>query len=420
MTTDRKVLTARATGVARHTCIGLVMGALLVAAPARSQTPPDTGTAGANVEFDPIRCWWRTSAGAVRTGETFSVIVTCAVLETAETRAVPDETKLSPAIAQFPPFEVVSGSHPGDVVDGQRRFFQYEYVLRAINPDLIGTDVPLPVFQISYRIESRLPGNAAQLGRDLSYLLPPQQVRVLSTVPAEASDIRDTTDQDLARIEALRSRAGLFRLAAAAFGVLGVVMAGLGVIGLARRGRAATRAGDRPLGEYRIAGLAHRELTAAQRDAEQHGWSDATIARAVAATRVTAAGALRRPVVQQTADPAATAGEGRLLSGRHGRRRVRTLVSSAVTAQDLAQALVTRGAVLDSDARQRIEGLQGALATFTAAQYSHESTVDRAALDHAAAQAVSAAESVMREHRWPNDLWRRWTTRTAPSAERLA
>ena len=68
--------------------------------------------ANSTEEFDPIRCWWQTSAGAVRTGETFSVALTCAVLETDATRVVPDETKLDPSVTQLPPFEIVDGEHP--------------------------------------------------------------------------------------------------------------------------------------------------------------------------------------------------------------------------------------------------------------------------------------------------------------------
>ncbi|PYR44720.1 MAG: hypothetical protein DMF89_27085, partial [Acidobacteria bacterium] len=30
---------------------------------------------------DPIRCWWRTTTSAVRVGETFTVVLTCAILE---------------------------------------------------------------------------------------------------------------------------------------------------------------------------------------------------------------------------------------------------------------------------------------------------------------------------------------------------
>ena len=34
------------------------------------------------VEVDPIKCWWRTSTSAVRTGESFDLRLTCAVVET--------------------------------------------------------------------------------------------------------------------------------------------------------------------------------------------------------------------------------------------------------------------------------------------------------------------------------------------------
>ena len=43
------------------------------------------------------------------------------------------------------PFEVVGGTHPADLRSGQRRFFQYHYTLRIINPDAIGQDVPIPI-----------------------------------------------------------------------------------------------------------------------------------------------------------------------------------------------------------------------------------------------------------------------------------
>jgi hypothetical protein len=109
---------------------------------------PTPGQATRNVEVDPIRCWWRTSAGAVRTGETFSVVLTCAVLDTPAVQVVPDESRLGTATAQMTPFEVVGGNHPPDLRAGQRRFFQYEYTLRAIGPDLIGRDVALPEMQV--------------------------------------------------------------------------------------------------------------------------------------------------------------------------------------------------------------------------------------------------------------------------------
>ena len=83
---------------------------------------------------DPIRCWWRTSAGAVRIGEQFDVSLTCAVLESEAVSVVVDESRLGNAVVQMAPFEVVSGSHPADLHAGIRRFFQYHYRLRLINP----------------------------------------------------------------------------------------------------------------------------------------------------------------------------------------------------------------------------------------------------------------------------------------------
>src|SRR5262245_50876087 len=83
--------------------------------------------AGQNVETDPLQCWWRTSAGAVRVGETFTVVLTCAVLETDAATVVVDQSKLEPSVVQFAPFEVQGGSHAADLNTDLRRFFQYEY-----------------------------------------------------------------------------------------------------------------------------------------------------------------------------------------------------------------------------------------------------------------------------------------------------
>ena len=53
----------------------LLTGFLLVALPgfAGAQPAPTREAGTRNVEVDPIRCWWRTSAGAVRVGEQFDV-----------------------------------------------------------------------------------------------------------------------------------------------------------------------------------------------------------------------------------------------------------------------------------------------------------------------------------------------------------
>ena len=107
---------------------------------------------------EPIRCWRQSSAGAITIGETFTVTLTCAVFETPDTQAVPDESRLNVASIQMAPFEILGGSHPPDVRRGSRRFFQYDYQLRIIGRDAIGQDVNVPPLTISFRVHSTQDG----------------------------------------------------------------------------------------------------------------------------------------------------------------------------------------------------------------------------------------------------------------------
>jgi hypothetical protein len=63
------------------------------------------------VEADPIRCWWRTSVGAVTLGEPFDVRLTCAVLENDNVVVVPDETRLTIGNVPLKPFEIIEPPH---------------------------------------------------------------------------------------------------------------------------------------------------------------------------------------------------------------------------------------------------------------------------------------------------------------------
>ena len=81
----------------------------------RPQAPVDM------VEVEPITCWWRTSTSAVRTGESFGLTLTCAVVETEANKVVADFSKLDPTVVQLPPFEVQGGSARSELVGGSRR-----------------------------------------------------------------------------------------------------------------------------------------------------------------------------------------------------------------------------------------------------------------------------------------------------------
>jgi hypothetical protein len=357
------------------------------------------------VEVDPIRCWWRTSAGAVRIGETFTVGLTCAVLEAEGVQVVPDESQLADTAIQLNPFEVVSGSHPPDLRSGQRRFFQYEYVVRVINPDVIGQDVPLPNVVVHYRVNSRLPGNAAMEGRDLSYLLPPHKVRVLSLVPADAADIRDQSGENFARVESLDVRAGMFEIAATALIALGSLMVIVSLVALARGRRQKTDAVERTLPEWRTLSAVRGELADVGREVDRQGWTDVLAGRALAATRVVAASALGRRITQARVERTMETGQGRIVMrglrpAALNRGRGATAVSSYVTAEDVRREIARLPADAPAAHRQRLESLAAALVTFTAAGYGQTREWNRSELDAALASAGAAAATLRNQRLW--------------------
>jgi hypothetical protein len=381
-------------------------------APAAPSLPAPEAT----VEADPIRCWWRTSAGAVRIGETFTLDLTCAVLDTEAVRVEPDESRLGGNVIQMAPFEVVDSTHPPDIFSGQRRFFQYQYVLRIINPDVIGMDVDIPNLAIRYRVSSRMPGNAFMQGRDLVYLLPQQTVKVLSTVPAGAPDIRDSTGQSFTAVDSLVFRARLLEIVAITLVVLGALMAIAMLIRLLRQAGGKVRTGEREWTPRAVLVAARRELGAVQRESDG-GWNEALVGRAAAATRVASAVALDRPVSQHAPADGESPGDGRLRVDRVG--RASRVLSSSVTAEDLNRRMARQSTSGDAS-HQALGLLQTALTAFGRAQYSREAALDRAALDAATASAIEGTDLVRRRHGLLKTWWRRWSARAARAEHRSA
>ncbi len=202
----------------------LVATLLTMWAPAASAQPPGRPASAVDASV-PFQCWWRSGTGALRLGEIVEVALTCAAYEGDDLRAVPDESRLTVAAIQMAPFEIVDGDHPPDLRAGGRRIFEYRYRLRLIDADVIGRDVKLPPLAIPYRVESRVAAGATMAGRDLVHLMPQLVFRIVSQVPADATDIRDSGDATLGRIDALRFRASAFRIAALMLGGLALVVA---------------------------------------------------------------------------------------------------------------------------------------------------------------------------------------------------
>jgi len=374
-----------------------VLGFLLVAAGAAT-------AAAQTVQTDPLQCWWRTSAGAVRVGEPFAVVLTCAVLETDEATVVADQTRLEPSVVQFAPFEVLGGSHGADLRTDQRRFFQYEYRLRLIADGMFGKDVALPETKISYRVQTRVGQKTSLQGRDQTYVLPAQSVRVLALVPADASDIRDTSPgETFSDIDQRAFRANLFTVVGGVLFVLAGLMALLGLARLFQRYRKPTVASARLISDAAILSGVGRELSAVQRQRNDGGWTAEAAGRALGALRIAATYAIGRPVSQMPAsrlldDGGETAEPGRLILKAGWPRGKRIAVSGAVTSQTISGALARPGSTAARTAL--LERVSRALATFTTAHFGREGTLDDSALDEAFATTKQLLRRMKFEQLW--------------------
>jgi hypothetical protein len=329
-------------------------------------------------------------------------------------QVVPDQSHLGIEVAAMAPFEVVGGSHPADLRSGSRRFFQYQYILRIINPDAIGKDVKIPDTVIHYKVNSRVAANTSIQGRDLTYVLPTEEVRVASMVPADATDIRDSSGESFSIVDSLGLRAGVLEIVAITCVALGSLMLIFVLVRLASRGRRRTPADERLLSSRSVVRAAIRELTAVQRDREQQGWNDILAGRALAASRIAAATALGRPVSQRIAGSASSNGAGRIVSTPAFRGKARTL-SSSITAGDLA-----KGTATDPRLQQPVDELRDSITAFSQAQYGRSTEIDQSALDAALSSAVSAAGRVKAQHSWLKTQIQRFIPSGAAAAESQA
>jgi hypothetical protein len=348
----------------------VLVGLLITANSAASQT-------------DPIRCWWRTTRGAVAIGETFDATLTCAIREQETSRTVPDESRLAAAVVHLTPFEVLDGSHPADLRSATHRFFQYHYTLRIIDRDVIGRDAKFPDLQIAYRVQSLANGEWIA-GRDRTYTLPGQSIRVLALVPLDATDIRDSEEAGFAEVEALRFRARMLELAAYVLLVLGVLIA---IPALWRLTRARTAAGEPPGLSRRILARAVDTELAAVAHESGGGWTPDLTARALAATRLAAAGALERDIASQPLD-GSSAGDGRLrvTSGRWRPRRMGA--SSSLTPPEI-RAAIARATDVTATRREALATLANTIETLASALYRETFTAGTQ-LDEALNEARSA------------------------------
>lgn len=364
------------------TLASLAFAGLMFAAPLAAQTGTDM------VEVDPITCWWRTSTSAIRTGEPFGLTLTCAVLETEATKIVPDFSKLEPQVVQLPPFEVLGGTHPGDLLTTGKRFFQYDYRLRLLAEDGFGADVAVPPLEVSYRVESKVSGGESVQGRDQSYALPRTAIRLISLVPDDTMDIREAPAAPFTEIESRLSRANLFRTIAGVLFALAGLLVLLMLFGMLRRKTPISEAARIRVGPRAILGAVAGELAEVQR-ASRGGWTAELVGRALSALRLAGSYATGRAVGQRPVKGLDVATDGELLVSR-GIGRSKALVSGSVTPESAPESVAP--------------GLADALRALTIARYGRVeqigSTCD---------EAVATAIRITKQQRSAHSLVSEWS-----------
>jgi hypothetical protein len=363
-----------------------VLGALCVELATSGDLFAQTTPQPVEVPFPPIECWWKNDRSAVRVGEHFMLTLTCATLDTERARVVVEESGLAPSALHLTPFEIVDGRRFRDIPNAPRRFFQYQYTMRLLGEEFFGKEVLLPRLQISYRVQNSLQGGAALAGRETQYSLVPVPIRVLSLVPAGASEIRDTPSDTFGDVEQRLFRSNLLLILAGVMFVLGGLMAALVIARAAVKRRASVAARHRVVSPGALLRAAGRELGAVRTASQRDGWNSDLAGRAAAALRLAGAVALSQPVGQKEVDRHTLATEGQVPAAPS----LRNLTGKKM----MLSSAVTPGALNGKpSASPAWDSLSQSLGVFSTARYGRPPTngdVDSSALDTALADAQDA------------------------------
>jgi hypothetical protein len=361
---------------------------------------PSTGTGPTQIVADPIRCWWKTDKSAVHIAEQFTLVLTCAVIETRRVNVVPDLNRLDPAALQLAPYEVVSGTRHKDIQAAPWRYLQYSYTVRVIGDEFFGHDVDIPSLRVMYNVQSA--DNGGTKGRDQVYVLKALPIRVLSLVPSGASDILDASPETFADIEGRLFRA---TEAMAAGGILlsfAALLAGLTIARGVRHKRARIPVTARPLPAAAVLQACVGGNDRLQSEATGGGWTPERIGRALTAFRIAGAVALDEPVAQEEAGAQLPEREGQMALRQGILKSKRMLISAPTTEAAIGRRLASgNGGAPDDRIRPILEDIRGSLSVFAVARYSRNGQLDSEALDTALDRGTRAIRRLWVTKRWP-------------------
>jgi len=360
-----------------HRVVPSLASLLLATGGAAAQPPVRPPTSA--VEADPLTCWWRTSAAAVMAGERFTVTLTCSLYESDRDKVNVDASQFDATALALSPFEVVSGRRHEEVVAGSRRHVQYEYVVRHLGSGSFGQDVDLPSLSIKYRVQSSIGGTE---GRELTYVLPPLSMRLLSLVPPKTTDIREWTHGAFAELAERRRRANLWFIGAAVAFAFALALIGLAIVHLIGGYRARRPVGPRVFGPPTLLGGCVSDLGRLGDDVARGGWTTERMARALAGFRVASAVALGRAVAQAPLDDTTPIREGQVPFRSGVLRGTKMVMSASASAPAIERRRPARG-LGARQVEECLTTLARSLQVFTAARYAPAGDVDQAAIDEA-------------------------------------
>jgi len=362
--------------------------------PPAAPLPPKAG----EVASDPIRCWWKADRTAVRVGERFGLVLTCAVIKAGPITVEPVLNQLEPGALSLTPFEVVSGGPKvDDVIVPPWRYIQREYVLRLLSDGFFGQDVAIPSLMVTY---NQMSAGTGQQGRDQTYILPALPMRVLSLVPKGAADIRDASGLTFASVESRRFRASVATMTAwISFAFAGVMalFALSRVVGLVRVSK--TQA-VKPLPATSLLRASLRVLAQVKEDTAGTGWTSELSRRAVAALRIAGATAVGKRVAQNLVAGSVPEREGQLTVSTGWPKRKTVLLSAATTPATITSEL-NNGSRADTRTRSSAESIAQAIGVLSAAAYGRTSPSDNTTLDAALEDSTEAVRQLRAGTMWP-------------------
>jgi hypothetical protein len=267
---------------------------------------------------------------------------------------------------------------------------------------LFGRDVKLPETRSTYRVQNHAEESSTIEGRENIYLLPPQSIRVLSVVPSDAPDIRNVPAETFGDIEAHSFRATSFIVTGSILFVLAVLAILMSLVRFFTRYRTKEKGATHLVSDVVVLRGLEDEFSAIQRAREASNWSPELVGRALTGFRIASCYVLSRPVNQMAVSPSLNGGSGTLVVRGNRLNGTRSIVSSSVTAENVALELArfsTNGR--ESTARvDRLKELQKALTQFTYAQYGRDATLDARSMDQLLTAGIELARQLKTENMW--------------------